>query len=278
MVQRKLDNYIFGVFFTYIKLPVMVGPHQLFQAGQVSLKQRRVLPDQRQVSVHRKQNFMTSLPAEIWGLVLPDQRQVSVHRKQNFMTSLPAEIWRWVLPHQRYVSVHRKQNFMTSLPAEIWRCVTATPETGFCTPETEFYDVTSGRNVRASAAKPKTGFCTPETELDDVTPAEIWRWVMSQWHTRDVYVHRKQNFKTSFRQKYERWVLPTRNRFPYPGNRTARRHFRQKYEDEYCHTRDRFLYTGNRTSRLHCRKRWVLLHQKQVSVHRKQKFKTSLPA
>ncbi len=83
MVQRKLRQKLFSMlFFTHIKVPVMVGPHQLFQAGQVPLKQRRVLPNQRQVSV---------------------------------------------------------------------------------APETELYDVTSGRNMRKSAAKPETGFCTPET-------------------------------------------------------------------------------------------------------------------
>ncbi len=73
----------------------------------------------------------------------------------------------------------------------------------------------------------------------------------------------------------------TKVRFLYTGNKTLWRHFRQKYEDECCKTIDRFLYTRNRTLwRLFRQKyeRWVLLHQKKVSVYRKQTFKTSLQA
>jgi hypothetical protein len=77
-----------------------------------------------------------------------------------------------------------------------------------------------------------------------------------------------------FRQKYEDEYCHTKNRFLYTGNRTSIRHFRQK--DEYCHTRDRFLFTRNRSLR-HLPAE-ILPNQRQVSVHRKQNCKTSLPA
>jgi hypothetical protein len=89
--------------------------------------------------------------------------------------------------------------------------------------------------MKISTAKPETGFCTPETELQDFTTGK------------DEYCCTKDRYLYNGNRKYEDKYCHTRDRFLYTGNRTLRHCFRQKYKDEYCQTRDRFLYTGNRT-------------------------------